>query len=133
MGGCEEVCGARGSLRGACSLGKQRCWPLGSLPLPVHATTTSLSSLPAAPEVLHALLSHLADGIAQYAIYQADSGADMVMLFDSWSGQLPPKVRRGGGLPTPMVCHLETHEKGGRYNGQTGGWMHDAGPPPHAA
>ncbi|KAG7673461.1 hypothetical protein Ndes2526B_g03089 [Nannochloris sp. 'desiccata'] len=44
-----------------------------------------------APELLHALLSHLADQIAEYACYQAASGADCIMMFDSWGGQLPPK------------------------------------------
>lgn len=44
-----------------------------------------------APDVLDALLSHLADQIAQYACYQAASGADCIMMFDSWGGQLPPK------------------------------------------
>lgn len=44
-----------------------------------------------APELLDALLSHLADQIAEYAKYQAQSGADCVMMFDSWGGQLPPK------------------------------------------
>jgi uroporphyrinogen decarboxylase len=44
-----------------------------------------------APDLLHALLSHLADQIAEYAIYQASSGADCVMMFDSWGGQLPPR------------------------------------------
>lgn len=44
-----------------------------------------------APELLDALLSHLADQIAEYAAYQASSGADCIMMFDSWGGQLPPK------------------------------------------
>lgn len=45
----------------------------------------------AAPELLDSLLSHLADQIAEYAKYQAESGADCIMMFDSWGGQLPPK------------------------------------------
>lgn len=44
-----------------------------------------------APDLLDGLLSHLADQIAEYAIYQASSGADCIMMFDSWGGQLPPK------------------------------------------
>lgn len=44
-----------------------------------------------APELLDALLSHIADQIAEYAAYQASSGADCIMMFDSWGGQLPPK------------------------------------------
>ena len=46
-----------------------------------------------APDVLHALLSHLADQIATYACFQISSGADAVQLFDSWGGQLPPQVQ----------------------------------------
>lgn len=45
----------------------------------------------AAPELLDALLSHIADQIAEYAAYQASSGADCIMMFDSWGGQLPPR------------------------------------------
>jgi len=44
-----------------------------------------------APDLLDALLSHLADQIAEYAKFQAASGADCIMMFDSWGGQLPPK------------------------------------------
>jgi uroporphyrinogen decarboxylase len=42
------------------------------------------------PELLHALLAHLADSIAIYVRYQIDSGAQVVQLFDSWAGQLSP-------------------------------------------
>ncbi len=42
------------------------------------------------PELLHALLGHLADSIATYVRYQIDSGAQVVQLFDSWAGQLSP-------------------------------------------
>uniref|UniRef100_A0A1D2A777 Uroporphyrinogen decarboxylase n=1 Tax=Auxenochlorella protothecoides TaxID=3075 RepID=A0A1D2A777_AUXPR len=53
--------------------------------------TTIKSMCYTAPRLLNSLLSHLADQIAEYAIYQASSGADCIMLFDSWGGQLPPK------------------------------------------
>lgn len=42
------------------------------------------------PDILHKLLSHLADSIANYVRYQIDSGAQLVQLFDSWAGQLSP-------------------------------------------
>ncbi|PRW57352.1 uroporphyrinogen decarboxylase [Chlorella sorokiniana] len=45
-----------------------------------------------APELLDSLLSHIADQIATYVKYQIDSGADCVMMFDSWGGQLPPQL-----------------------------------------
>ncbi|KAL4441232.1 hypothetical protein ABPG77_011469 [Micractinium sp. CCAP 211/92] len=44
-----------------------------------------------APQLLDSLLSHIADQIAEYVKYQIDSGADCIMMFDSWGGQLPPK------------------------------------------
>lgn len=45
-----------------------------------------------APDVIDALLSHLADQIATYICFQITSGAHAVQLFDSWGGQLPPHV-----------------------------------------
>ena len=63
------------------------------------------------PQFLSALLSTVADQIAEYVKYQIDSGADCIMIFDSWGGQLPPKVGsllpahflRGLGLCLPEV------------------------------
>jgi uroporphyrinogen decarboxylase len=43
------------------------------------------------PQVLHALLDKLADNLADYLRYQADSGADCVQIFDSWASQLMPQ------------------------------------------
>eukprot|EP00198_Chlamydomonas_reinhardtii_P012301 XP_001701638.1 uroporphyrinogen decarboxylase [Chlamydomonas reinhardtii] len=44
-----------------------------------------------APEVLDALLSKLADAMAEYIKYQIRAGAQCVQIFDSWGGQLPPR------------------------------------------
>jgi len=44
------------------------------------------------PELLDALLSFLASEIAAYAIYQIKSGAQVLQIFDSWGGQLPPTL-----------------------------------------
>jgi uroporphyrinogen decarboxylase len=52
-----------------------------------------------APQLLQALLGHLADQIAAYSCFQIDSGAQCVQLFDSWGGQLPPQVHPW----TPLV------------------------------
>lgn len=49
-------------------------------------------SLVAGPQVLAALLQHLAVQIAEYMCFQIEAGADCVQLFDSWGGQLPPTV-----------------------------------------
>ncbi len=51
------------------------------------------------PELLHQLLSNLADGITTYVRHQIDCGAQMVQLFDSWAGQLSPVDYRTFALP----------------------------------
>ena len=42
----------------------------------------------AQPEVLHALLSRLADAVIDYLNAQIDAGAQAVQIFDSWGGAL---------------------------------------------
>ena len=44
------------------------------------------------PEIMHALLSNLAESIALYCVYQIESGAQSIQIFDSWGGQLPPSA-----------------------------------------
>lgn len=54
-------------------------------------TYTTIKSMAfQAPAVLRSILDHLADAIGDYAAYQVDCGAQVIMLFDSWGGQLPP-------------------------------------------
>lgn len=43
------------------------------------------------PKLLQTLLSHLAQEIAEYMIYQIKHGAQCVQIFDSWGGQLTPE------------------------------------------
>lgn len=45
-----------------------------------------------APHILRAILSHLAKAISEYVIFQVESGAHCIQIFDSWGGQLPPHV-----------------------------------------
>ncbi|XP_030550128.2 uroporphyrinogen decarboxylase 1, chloroplastic isoform X2 [Rhodamnia argentea] len=45
-----------------------------------------------APHVLRALLSHIAQAIAEYVIFQVESGVHCIQIFDSWGGQLPPDM-----------------------------------------
>lgn len=42
------------------------------------------------PHILHAMLDKLADNIGDYAIYQIESGAQVIQIFDSWAGCLAP-------------------------------------------
>lgn len=51
------------------------------------------------PEILHAFLSHLTDALAKYAIYQIDSGAQVIQLFDSWAHHLSPEQFQEFSLP----------------------------------
>ena len=43
------------------------------------------------PQLLHGLLGKLADSMAEYVGYQADAGAQVVQIFDSWAGHLTPR------------------------------------------
>ena len=40
------------------------------------------------PKVLHSLLSKLASTISSYLLYQIESGAQVIQLFDTWAGEL---------------------------------------------
>ncbi|CAG9461665.1 unnamed protein product [Pedinophyceae sp. YPF-701] len=51
------------------------------------------------PEILHALLSHLANELIEYACYQIESGAQIIQLFDSWAHHLSPDQYREYSMP----------------------------------
>jgi uroporphyrinogen decarboxylase len=51
------------------------------------------------PELLHDLMVKLADSIARYVIFQIESGAQIVQIFDTWAGQLNPADYRIFALP----------------------------------
>ncbi|KAJ4955861.1 hypothetical protein NE237_012644 [Protea cynaroides] len=56
-------------------------------------TYTAIKSMcHTAPDVLRALLSHLTQAISDYIIFQVNSGAQCIQIFDSWGGQLPPNM-----------------------------------------
>ena len=61
------------------------------------------------PDLLDALLSHLAEQIGTYSIYQIDSGAQCIQLFDSWGGQLPPQVGAYSLVLTSQPVLLHKH------------------------
>jgi uroporphyrinogen decarboxylase len=44
----------------------------------------------AEPAILHALLERLTDGVIEYVRFQADAGAQVVQIFDSWGCNLHP-------------------------------------------
>ena len=52
-----------------------------------HIKTLAFQS----PAVLLAMLDRLAENIADYALYQIESGAQVIQLFDSWAGALSPQ------------------------------------------
>lgn len=54
--------------------------------------TTIKSMCHKAPHILRALLSHIAKAISDYVVFQVESGAHCVQIFDSWGGQLPPDM-----------------------------------------
>ncbi|MBA0549963.1 hypothetical protein Golob_020952, partial [Gossypium lobatum] len=54
--------------------------------------TTVKSMCHTAPNLLRALLSHLTKAISEYIIYQVESRAHCIQIFDSWGGQLPPDM-----------------------------------------
>lgn len=43
------------------------------------------------PKLLHAILTKLADSIADYALFQIEHGAQLIQIFDSWAGHLSPR------------------------------------------
>ncbi|XLU42430.1 hypothetical protein S245_037244, partial [Arachis hypogaea] len=54
--------------------------------------TTIKSMCHTAPHLLWTLLSHLAQAIVDYVVFQVESGAHCIQIFDSWGGQLPPDM-----------------------------------------
>lgn len=62
-----------------------------------------------APHILKALLSHLTQAITEYVIFQVESGAHCIQIFDSWGGQLPPHVWEQWSKPYIMEVKLNIH------------------------
>lgn len=51
------------------------------------------------PEAFDALMRSFADVTKEYFVYQQESGADVLQLFDTWAGVLPPDDYREHVLP----------------------------------
>ncbi|MGE9817178.1 uroporphyrinogen decarboxylase [Acinetobacter baumannii] len=69
----------------------------------------------AQPEVLHALLDHLADSVIDYLNAQIDAGAQAIQIFDSWGGALAHReyVEFSLNYMKKIIAGLE-REKDGR-------------------
>lgn len=67
------------------------------------------------PELLHALLDHLADSVIDYLNAQIDAGAQAIQIFDSWGGALAHEeyIEFSLNYMTKIVYGL-TREKEGR-------------------
>jgi len=69
----------------------------------------------AQPEVLHALLDHIADSVIDYLNAQIDAGAQAIQIFDSWGGALAHReyVEFSLNYMTKIIAGLQ-REKDGR-------------------
>jgi len=84
------------------------------------------------PDLLHGILSKLADNIAAYACYQVDQGAQVIQVFDSWAGHLPKDQYEAFAMPyqkkvvealkekhpeTPVIIYMapDVHSKDGSF------------------
>jgi len=84
------------------------------------------------PELARDILQLLAERIAEYALYQIDSGAQVIQVFDSWAGHLAPEEFESWAMPyqkqvvqairtkrpdTPVIIYMapDTYSKGGAF------------------
>merc|ERR1719409_2409380 len=82
------------------------------------------------PELCRDILSLLAKNIGEYALYQIDSGAQVIQVFDSWAGHLAPEEFEEWAMPyqkmvvdhikaerpsVPVIIYMapDTYSKGG--------------------
>lgn len=70
----------------------------------------------AQPEVLHALLDHLADSVIDYLNAQIDAGAQAIQIFDSWGGALAHReyVEFSLNYMTKIITGLQREKDGQR-------------------
>ncbi len=70
----------------------------------------------AQPEVLHALLDHLADSVIDYLNAQIDAGAQAIQIFDSWGGALAHReyVEFSLNYMTKIIAGLQRENDGQR-------------------
>ena len=70
----------------------------------------------AEPEVLHALLDHLADSVIDYLNAQIDAGAQAIQIFDSWGGALAHReyIEFSLNYMTKIIAGLQREKDGQR-------------------
>ncbi len=70
----------------------------------------------AQPEILHALLDHLADSVIDYLNAQIDAGAQAIQIFDSWGGALAHReyVEFSLNYMTKIIAGLQREKDGQR-------------------
>ena len=70
----------------------------------------------AQPEVLHALLDHLADSVIDYLNAQIDAGAQAIQIFDSWGGALAHReyIEFSLNYRTKIIARLQREKDGHR-------------------
>jgi len=70
----------------------------------------------AQPEVLHALLDHLADSVIDYLNAQIDAGAQAIQIFDSWGGALAHReyIEFSLNYMTKIIAGLQREKDGHR-------------------
>ena len=66
-----------------------------------------------APDVIGALLEKLAIVTTDYLLMQIKAGADVVMLFDTWAGQVSPGIYRNLIFPVTNKIITDVKEKSG--------------------
>ncbi|WP_087543847.1 uroporphyrinogen decarboxylase [Acinetobacter sp. WCHA29] len=70
----------------------------------------------AQPEILHALLDHLADSVIDYLNAQIDAGAQAIQIFDSWGGALAHReyIEFSLNYMTKIIAGLQREKDGQR-------------------
>jgi len=63
------------------------------------------------PKLLHAILSNLAESLAEYALFQIENGAQLIQIFDSWAGHLSPRDYDEFAAPYQKVILDKIKEK----------------------
>lgn len=64
-----------------------------------------------APELFHKIMEHLCGVLVDYLCYQAESGAELLQVFDTWAGAMTAADYRKFALPYTQKVILETKKR----------------------